>query len=413
MLASKVHLKVGKNGIITRGFSMKTGIKTFFRRRFPETAYFAGTGCTMLAMGVPYRRESFAQVLCGDDTRLCRTARNTWASPENTCLRFAEQGGVAIIAGQVAQGLSQNFRSATLRVPITVGLSRNLPSSIEELRHSVRTSTTREDLRRIRKAGFFYRIETDPQVLSEFHENYAAALVDSRFPEDGWIESAESLVRKVEDGGELICVDAAGEWLAGILNRRGECTYALGRLGIRDGSEDVRRKHVTSALIVRSFERGVELGLRSAGLGASIPFLGKGPIWFKAKWGGVLSLDKSPRLHVLLDVRHESVREILSRNPVLHDEGGELAVAYWLASGPDALRKLHRDFKMFPGIRRWHILGEHGTIEQGADAFAAIDGVVPVAVPPAATQPLWVGDLLQDQDTRHGIRISEEGLLSG
>lgn len=380
---------------------MKTGIKTFFRRRFPQAAYFAGTDCKMLAMGVPYRQESFARVLCGDNARLGNSSRNMWASPKDTCLSFAEQGGVAIIAGQAAQGLSQSFRSAALQVPITVSLSRDLPSSIEELRNSVRTSTTREDLRRIRKAEYSYRIETDPHVLSDFHSNYASALVDSRFPEDGHLESVESLLRKIEEGGELVCVDAGGEWLAGILNKRGAGTYALGRLGIRDGSENIRRKHVTSALIVRSFERGVELGLRRAGLGASIPFLGKGPIWFKAKWGGVLSLDKSPRLHVLLDIRHDSVRKILSRNPILHDEEGELAVAYWLGPGPEALQKVYRDYKMFPGIRRWYVVGEPRTIEQGADTFAAVDGILPVTVPPTSNWPIWLADLLRDNGARN------------
>ena len=66
-------------------------------------------------------------------------------------------------------------------------------------------------------------------------------------------------------------------------------------LGIRDADDAVRQKRVVAALIVRSLERAVELGRDRASLGRSLPFLGKGPVWFKAKWGGILTATPPPR----------------------------------------------------------------------------------------------------------------------
>jgi hypothetical protein len=375
---------------------MKHRLKKIILKRFPKIAYFGGTNCDMLAVGSFKRRDSFARALCGEDFRVRRSLSVTLALPEDVSMEFAKEGGVAVISEEVAHGFSKEFKSLTLQVPIRVGLSRDLPSSIEDLYDCIRTSTTREDLRRIRKANFSYRIERDPQVLSEFHTNYAAALVDSRFPNDGDLETVESLLQRAQDGSELICLDSDGEWLAGIFNRRNEGAYRLGRLGIRGGDEDVRRKHVTSALLVRSFERGVELGSNRATLGASIPFLGKGPIWFKAKWGGVLDLDGQSRVLVLLDIRHETIQQVLSQTPILHDYKGELAAAFWLSPGPEALKKLNRDVKMFQGVRRWHAFAGPETIAQGAIALSEMDGIVPVVVQPEANSPIWVGGLVRD-----------------
>ena len=67
-------------------------------------------------------------------------------------------------------------------------------------------------------------------------------------------------------------------------NAKGD-NYAMAQLGIRDADEEVRKSRVVSALLVRSMQRAVELGLATTTLGFSLPFLGKGPIWFKAKWG--------------------------------------------------------------------------------------------------------------------------------
>jgi hypothetical protein len=374
--------------------------KTFLSAQLPRVARFAGSSCSMLAVGAPMRQVSFATILCGDDVRLQDRRRIPRTSIDRLCLEAAAGGGVAVVAPHVAPGMGRSLRAAAIELPPLVDLRRRLPASLGDLHDSLRTSTTREDLRRIRKAGFTYRIEKAPDLLREFHGRYAAALLEKRFPDEGRQDPLEADLKRLREGGELVCLDSRNDWLAGIFNSVRGNTYELGGLGIRDGREDIRRMHVTSALLVRSFERGVELGLDYATLGRSIPFLGKGPIWFKAKWGGVLHLDVArPRLKMLLDVRHETVRHILARHPIVHCDGNALAVAFWLDRGPDHLRTMLADRGRFPGISRWYVLGNPDTIAEGRDAMATAGGIVPVPVPQDSAEPLWLAEVL-----RRGLR---------
>ena len=365
------------------------------RKRFPRIARFVGKDCDMLAVGSPQRQESFATILCGHNTRLIKRGRSSWPSPEMMCFRHAKRGGVAFVAEHIADTMSRSFHSAAIQVPTMVDLARPLPPTIEELHKSLLTSTTREDLRRIRKSAFCYRVETKHSAVRDFHENYAGALLKERFPYDGQLEAIEKTLSKFEKRGELICLDSENEWLAGIINFVGENCYSLGRLGIRGGSDDIRRKYVVSALIVRSLERGVELGSNCAGLGRSIPFLGKGPIWFKAKWGGLLSLSNDlKRPMMLLDVRHQSVRKVLSRNPILLCDSNILAVACWLEAGNSNLQKLLREKRMFPSVERWYVIGEASAIDPCSDVFSTIPSIVPVTLSSVLSEPIWLGQLL-------------------
>jgi hypothetical protein len=287
--------------------------------------------------------------------------------------------------------------AGTIELPLLVDLFRPLPDTLEALQDSLRTSTTREDLRRIRQAGFSYRITTDPDAIRRFHTRYVTALLASRFPEDGKPEPLENALRRLDEGGELICLDLDGEWVAGIFNAVGERTYDLGAAGIRDGDEDIRRKHAIAALIVRSFERAVELGRDEATLGRSVPFLGKGPIWFKAKWGGVLRLNPStPKARMMMDLRHEPVRRLLAERPVIHCDGDELALSLWQPPGQTALGDTLRDADRYPGIARWFVLGEPDTLAAAGEALVGNPKIVPVPVEPGADGPLWLGQVLRD-----------------
>ncbi len=169
------------------------------------------------------------------------------------------------------------------------------------------------------RANFSYRVTRDPDVVREFHARHYAPLVAHRFPEDGEIVRVEEMLDRLNRGGELVCADIDGAWVAGMFNLANPESYDLGSLGIRDADDAVRQKRVVAALIVRSLEQAVELGRGQATLGRSLPFLGKGPVWFKAKWGGTLTrgaLGPVQDLHMFMDIRHAAVRRMLSASPI-------------------------------------------------------------------------------------------------
>jgi hypothetical protein len=193
-----------------------------------------------------------------------------------------------------------------------------------------------------------------------------------------------------------VCTDLDGRWVAGIYNVADEAEYALGSLGIRDADDDVRQTRVTSALIVRSLERAVELGHDTASIGRSLPFLGKGPIWFKAKWGGIITLGRAPSfMYMFIDVRHRAVRRFLATRPIIHIVEDEPVASTWLDPGDEALRTVVRESRRYPGIGRWYVLGLPETLELAGDGLAATDLVVPVPVDMSDDRPLWIGEALR------------------
>ncbi len=281
-------------------------------------------------------------------------------------------------------------------VPALIDLHTNLPDDLEALRAQLLTSTTREDFRRIRKANFTYRVTSDPDAIREFYARHHTPLVAQRYPDDGSTRSLDAMLRELEQGGEVVCADIDDEWVAGIFNIRHDTSYEMLSLGIRDADNAVRQKRVVAALIVRSLERAVELGLDHATLGRSVPFLGKGPVWFKAKWGGILTRSDLTRyLHAFLDLRNEATRRLLSQSPIIHVVDDALVVSTWLEPGDDSLRTTAREAGRFPGVSRWYVLGEPETLAAGAEQLSGNERVVTVPITPHADQPLWLGEVLR------------------
>ncbi len=280
-------------------------------------------------------------------------------------------------------------------MPVLVDIHTPLPEDAESLREQLLTSTTKEDFRRVRKANFSYRVTSDPDAIREFHSRHYAPLVAQQFPEDGRVQSVGKMLGDLDTGGELVCADIDGEWVAGILNIVHEDRYALMSLGIRDADNEVRQKRVVAALIVRSLERAVELGQNRATLGRSLPFLGKGPVWFKAKWNGTVTRNPAAEhLDFFMDLRHDAVRRLLSESPVIHSEGDELVVSAWLEPGQKPLQATVRDAGRFPGISRWYVLADPETLSAGAALLASNERIAAVPVTQRGSRPLWLGEML-------------------
>lgn len=367
-------------------------------RHLPPTATYEGAEGTAWFAGDLSRAPSIAEYFCGDDVRPTTQNRTRRHRVPDHIEQVACAGGLPIVRlPNPDQGLSEILPRA-VAVPSLVDIHTDLPGDADTLRDELKTSTTREDFRRIRKAGFTYRITTDPEAIREFHARHYTPLIETQFPEDGRIASVENMLSAPDRGGELLCADIDGEWVAGILNVADETSYSLGGLGIRDADNSVRQKRVVAALIIRSLERAVELGLTRATLGRSLPFLGKGPLWFKVKWGGVVTLRSGAKtLHMFMDLRNERVRQLLSTSPVIHtSQGDSLATSVWLEPGDENLQNTIRDSGRFPGVAIWHVLGEPETISAGMEQLSASELIVPIAVTPAGDRPVWLGDVLSN-----------------
>jgi len=363
---------------------------------FPRGATYEGSGGKAWFVGVEWRAPSIAAFFCGEDVRAGSQGRVSRHSVPGRITRIAAAGGLPIVRIPEPERWPAGLMAGAIVVPHEVAVHTNLPADLEALRAQLLTSATRGDFRRIRHGNFGYRITSDPALIREFYARHHAPLLAHRFPEDGGSAPVEQMLDQLDQGGELVCADIDGDWVAGVFNIPNKDSYDLGTLGIRDGDETVRRKGVVPALIVRSLERAVELGRERATLGHSLPFLGKGSVWFKAKFGGVISWDPSfPDMHMFMDIRQAAVRRMLSATPVIHTEGDALVVSTWLYSGDKPVQDTVRDAGRFPGISRWYVLAEPQTLAAADAQLSASERIVPIPVTLRGDDPpVWLGEVL-------------------
>lgn len=359
---------------------------------FPREATYEGIYGQVWCVGVEWRAPSIAAFFCGDDVRSVSRGRASWHSVPGRIARIAGAGGLPIVRILEPDRWPTDLLGHAVVVPNEVAIHTDLPADPDALRAQLLTSTTRGDFRRIRHSNFSFRVTSDSAAIREFYDRYHAPLLAHRFPKDGGTAPVEHMLDKLSQGGELVCADIDSAWVAGVFNVAKESSYEIGTLGIRDGDEAVRQKGVVGALIVRSLERAVELGRGRATLGGSLPFLGKGSVWFKAKWGGVITLDPViPNLHMFMDIRHAAVRRMLSATPVIHVEGGALVVSTWLEPGNKPAQDAARDAERFPGISRWYVLGESKTLVAADAQLSASERIVPIPVTLRRDDALWLG----------------------
>jgi Acetyltransferase (GNAT) domain len=369
--------------------------RTVLRRHLPlrAVAYEGSHGTAWLA-GVHSHAPSIAAFFSGDDVRPGPRGRVWRQRIPRRIADVAGAGGLPILELPEPDPWFGDLLQCAIAAPVLVDIHRDLPADLDVLRRQLLTSTTREDFRRIRRANFSYRVTSDPDAIREFHARYYTPLVTHQYPEDGIVGLLKDMLSQ---GGELVCADIDGEWVAGVFNIPQEASYRLGALGIRDADDAVRQKRVVAALIVRSLERAVELGRDRATLGRSLPFLGKGPVWFKAKWGGILTREPGSReMYMFMDLRQAAVRRMLSAGPVIHAEGNALVVSTWLEPGDEPVQTTIRDADRFPGISRWYVLALPETLAAGAAQLSASEPIVPVPVTPDGHQPLWLGEVLAE-----------------
>ncbi len=367
-------------------------------RHFPRDATYEyeGSGGTAWCAGFERWGPSIAAYFCGDDVRLGPRGHVWRHHIPGRITEIAGAGGLPIVRLFGQDRWPADVLRRAIVVPQLVAIHTHLPAGLDALRAQLLTSTTREDFRRIRRANFSYRVTSDPDVIREFYARHYAPLVAHRFPEDGAIGRVENMLGKLSQGGELVCADIDGAWVAGIFNVDSQASYDMFNLGIRDADDAVRQKRVVAALIVRSLERAVQLGRRRATLGRSVPFLGKGPVWFKAKWGGIITRDPAIQdLHMFMDMRHAAVRRMLSASPIIHAEGDALVVSTWLEPGDKPLQDTIRDAGRFPGISRWYVLAEPQTLAAAGAQLSATERIVPIPVTLRGDdRSLWLGEAL-------------------
>lgn len=364
------------------------------RAYFPQMQIMEGQGGTVTFFGHIDRRASISGFFCGQDTVATSSATVSKSSLTEKVVEQTSKGRAVVIAQSMWPFISANYSGSFIEVPLQVTLRKPIPDTHEALMESVRNSTTKEDLRRIRKAAFTYRVSRNPEDISIFHRDYYVPVVNKQFPDDGQIMSLGRMQSALERGAELVCADIGDKWVAGLFILSTKDNYEMGPMGIYQADDTYRQQRVVSALLVGSMQYAVERNCTTATLGYSLPFLGKGPIWFKAKWGCDLKFHQGGETaHLLLDLRQQNTQRILIDSPIVHRHDREMVASAWLDNSDSCRNTLVREISRMDSITRWYIFGEADSISN-AGPLTELETVRLVSCDLGSPEPIWLGELI-------------------
>jgi GNAT acetyltransferase-like protein len=279
-----------------------------------------GRTARALCIGREARFEELLETLMEGAEAMARgDAGSLWAPPT------AVQGTAAdLTAVEIHPWAAERFRRAGfLIVPQFVrwlGDPQYLPPA--RPRESLRS-----DLRKIAAAGFAPEWVEQP-TRDEWRQFWGEMIVpylSRRFGGRAWIPTG-TYTRTVTRKGSLLYVTQNGRRVAatGMIKQGDRLWIAL--MGIRQGDAELVRQGAGAALYMFEIEHARAAGIRQIDIGRTSPFLRDGISRYKEKFGYSPVRDPlSPMIAVRIDPRHEGLNAALAENPVLVDDGTELA----------------------------------------------------------------------------------------
>jgi hypothetical protein len=279
----------------------------------------AGHDLRALFVGRPARFEELIETLL-EGVEPVRGARRRalWAPPE------LPQVSADLTAVEIHPWASQRFRNAGfVVVPEFVrwwGETRDLPPARP-------SESLRSDLRKIEAAGYTPELVERPtrDEWRQFWGEMVQPYLLRRFGGRAWIPSG-TYTRTVKKRGFLLYVTQDGRRVAatGMIKQGDRLWIAL--MGIKQGDAELLRQGAAAALYIFEIEYARSLGIRQIDMGRTSPFLRDGIGRYKRKFGYTPQRDPlSPLVAIRIDPRHEGLRAALTENPLLVDNGTDLA----------------------------------------------------------------------------------------
>ncbi|CAG5012068.1 hypothetical protein DYBT9275_05095 [Dyadobacter sp. CECT 9275] len=195
--------------------------------------------------------------------------------------KLGKKYGLVVISEIAAP---DNLLDKVLHVPNFVALTIDLSRGLSDYLRRV-SSTTKQNIRQLEQRGFSFQISTDPSWVPSFYEQYLLPTMVMSHGDEAYISSRSTILDKLKEvGSEFVQVYLGGECVAaGLRQRRGDC-YHMMNLGWRNGTAELRKKGVVTAVLWYSVRRAYELGCTMVSFGGTPPYLENGVTSFKMPW---------------------------------------------------------------------------------------------------------------------------------
>lgn len=213
----------------------------------------------------------------------------------------------------------------------------------------VRRHAAKDDLRIIRKKNYRFEVLRDDAAFDEFYHEMLVPTIRIRHEERANISTLEAL-RTVFHQGYLLAAYQGTEWVgANLVVPQTNNKLYWANIGWRDGSKQIMKDRLVSALLYEMIQRGKHEGFKTLDLGSCSPFINDGPLNYKLKWGAQMALPQLgyedgqlQGLHAYFAARFnlasDGARSMLKHSPILGTHEGRLRAVGWGS-------KLRPDFK--------------------------------------------------------------------
>lgn len=210
--------------------------------------------------------------------------------------------------------------------------------------------SVKDDLRITRKYDYHFRELYSDEAFEEFYHEMLAPTAMRRHGDHAFLSSIERL-KQVYSKGYLLAAYLGSRWVAAVLCiKEKHRTLVWRNVGWRDGSDELRKKCVLSALLHEQIKRAAEQDFDTVDLGSSNPFANDGPLNYKLKWnadiyppeieyiGGRIQGARS-FIAARFNLTSVSAQLMLQRTPVFEKYDGHLRVIGWDSTIPPTFRR--------------------------------------------------------------------------
>lgn len=264
---------------------------------------------------------------------------------------LASQYGMSVISGK---NLSEELLAQTVRVANFTALELQLPATLEAYKATLGHSA-RDDIRRIRNAGYTFQISRDSSWCNEFFHRYHSPAIGRRYGVAGYIMSTGHMVDLItNEEGHFLKIFSEEECIgAAMFQVKSGCLHIL-RLGWLDGNEQLYRGGVVAAIYWFCIQQAYSMNCQEINFGGTPSYLENGVLKFKSKWGAVLSnkYTKLSSRFLLLNPSHPDCQAFLQNySLILLGEDNSFSVLSSKYPGKAVLTE-----SLMKSVKDWYVL---------------------------------------------------------
>ena len=218
-------------------------------------------------------------------------------------------------------------RQGFLILPQWVQLLLDLSKPISEIWYLSKNQkkSLKDDLRKIKKYHYSYKISHDPDDFELFYYQMYRPYALTRY-ESNLILNSYNHMKLIFDNGFLLFIKRGNEYISGNLIYFDNSTPTLHSLGVKDGNFEFVQQGAIAALYYFTIHWAKEQGYRWIDFYFARPFLKDGVFNYKRKMGMEIQRSKKSRTFFGMKIvsLNQSVHDFFANNPFIYLDRGQL-----------------------------------------------------------------------------------------